>query len=596
MNNLKIRQTESAVITAIIASHNKDSTGLMDILIDVQERFRCVSEEAVDIIAKAISAPISEVEQTLSFYHFLSRTPTGKYTVYLNNSAVAEMMGRDKIAQVFEKEAECKFGAVSEDGNIGLFNTPCIGMNDQEPSAIINQRVFTGLSEEGVINLVRAMKNGAAIEDLPGTGVRSNIVRPGPILTMEAQAAEIIKRSVSRRPEDVIAEVRAANLRGRGGAGFLTAMKWQLCRAVEAERRYLFCNADEGEPGTFKDRVILTERSELLFAGMVIAGYAIGAAEGLLYLRYEYKYMAEHLEDVLRQMRKDGLLGRAAAAKKGFDFNIRLQFGGGSYVCGEESALLESAEGKRGEPRDRPPFPVEKGYLQQPTVVNNVETLCAVAKIMLKGADWYCALGTVESTGTKLLSISGDCGRPGIYEVEWGFTVNDILRLVGAQDVQAVQVSGPSGTCIAPSEFNRRLAYEDLSTGGSMIVIGNRRNLLKDIVLNFTDFFISESCGSCVPCRAMTIQYKKKLEKILRGNGVGADIDQMLSWEKVMRVNRCGLGQTAANPILTTIRNFRELYNSRLHSDRDFVSEFDLPAAVRESCQVSNRVPGSGGK
>ncbi len=596
MNNLKIRQTESAAIAAIIASHNKDSTGLMDILIDVQERFRFVSKKAVNIIAEAISIPISEIEQTLSFYHFLSRTPTGRYTVYLNNSAVAGMMGRDKIARAFAKEAGCKFGTVSEDGNIGLFNTPCIGMNDQEPSAIINQRVFTRLSGEQVIKIVRAMKNGAAIDDLPGSGVQSNIIRPGPILTIEAPTAEILEKSVCRGPDDVIAEVRAANLRGRGGAGFLTAMKWQLCRAVEAERRYIFCNADEGEPGTFKDRVILTERSELLFAGMVIAGYAIGAAEGVLYLRYEYKYMTEHLENVLRQMREAGLLGRAAASKKGFDFDIRLQFGGGSYVCGEESALLESAEGKRGEPRDRPPFPVEKGYLQQPTVVNNVETLCAVAKIMLKGADWYRALGTAQSTGTKLLSVSGDCGRPGIYEIEWGFTVNDILRLVDAKDVQAVQVSGPSGTCIAPKEFNRRLAYEDLATGGSMIVIDNRRDLLKDVVLNFTDFFISESCGSCVPCRAMTIQYKKKLEKILRGNGIGADIDQMLSWEKVMRVNRCGLGQTAANPILSTIRNFSKLYNSRLRGDIEFVSEFDLSAAVRESCQVSNRVPGSGGK
>jgi len=591
----KTIKSESAAITAIIAGHNNNSTDLMDILIDVQERFRFISEEAVGIIAKAISSSISEVEQTLSFYHFLSRTPTGKYTVYLNNSAVAEMMGRDEIAQTFEEEAECEFGTVSEDGNIGLFHTSCIGMNDQEPSAIINQRVFTSLSRKGVIELVHAMKNGVEIDDLPGTGVRSNIIRPGPILTMEAQPAEILKKTVSRKPEDVIAEVRAANLRGRGGAGFLTAMKWQLCRAVKAERRYIFCNADEGEPGTFKDRVILTERPELLFAGMVIAGYAIGAAEGILYLRYEYKYMAEHLEDVLRQMREDGLLGKSAVAKQDFDFDIRIQFGGGSYVCGEESALLESAEGKRGEPRDRPPFPVEKGYLQQPTVVNNVETLCAVAKIMLKGSNWYRALGTVESTGTKLLSISGDCERPGVYEVEWGFNVNDILRMVGAEDVQAVQVSGPSGTCIASSEFNRRLAYEDLSTGGSMIVIGNQRDLLKDIVLNFTDFFISESCGSCVPCRAMTIQYKKKLEKILRGNGVAADIDQMLSWEKVMLVNRCGLGQTAANPILSTIRNFRELYNSRLRKHTDFVSEFDLSAAVRESCKITNRIPGPGG-
>jgi [NiFe] hydrogenase diaphorase moiety large subunit len=371
-------------------------------------------------------------------------------------------------------------------------------------------------------------------------------------------------------------------------------MKWRFCRNAPGEKHYVFCNADEGEPGTFKDRVILTERSTLLFAGMTIAGYAIGAEDGILYLRYEYKFMENHLQSVLAQLRKAGLLGKDIAGKKGFNFDIRIQFGGGAYVCGEESALLESAEGKRGEPRDRPPFPVVKGYMQQPTSVNNVETFCSVAKIMHKGAKWYRSLGTLDSTGSKLVSVSGDCERPGIYEIEWGFTVNDVIKLVGAQDVQAVQVGGPSGKCIAPSEFNRKLAYEDLATGGSIIVIGKHRDLLKEIVMNFLDFFIEESCGSCVPCRAMTVQYKRKLQKILDGKGVRKDIEQMLSWEKVMHMNRCGLGQSACNPVISTINNFRELYEERLQR-ADFVSQFDLESAVQESCAKAGRVPNLGG-
>jgi [NiFe] hydrogenase diaphorase moiety large subunit len=372
-------------------------------------------------------------------------------------------------------------------------------------------------------------------------------------------------------------------------------MKWRFCREAVGEKHYVFCNADEGEPGTFKDRVILTERPQLLFAGMTIAGYAIGSDEGILYLRYEYKYMEEYLEEILSNMRKEGLLGNDVVGEKGFNFDIRIQFGGGAYICGEESALLESAEGKRGEPRDRPPFPVVKGYLQQPTAVNNVETLCSVAKIMHKGAKWYRSLGTFDSTGSKLISVSGDCEKPGVYEIEWGFSVNDVLKMVGAKDVQAVQVGGPSGNCVAPNEFERKLAYEDLSTGGSLIVIGKKRDLLKDIVLNFTEFFIEESCGSCVPCRAMTSQYKNKLEKIIRGNGVAEDIDQMLAWENVMISNRCGLGQTAANPILSTIKNFRELYEKKINKDTNFVSEFNLDAAVQESCKTANRIPNLGG-
>ena len=232
--------------------------------------------------------------------------------------------------------------------------------------------------------------------------------------------------------------------------------------------------------------------------------------------------------------------------------------------------------------------------MQKPTVINNVETLCAVTKIIHKGAKWYRSLGTLESTGSKVISISGDCERPGIYEIEWGFNVNEILEMVGAKDVQAVQVGGPSGACIAPNEFNRKLAYEDLATGGSFIIFGKHRDLLKDVVLNFTDFFIEESCGSCVPCRALTVQYKKKLEKIINGNGISADLEQMKNWENVMKMNRCGLGHTAANPIISTIRNFPQLYKSKLQ-DKDYVSEFNLEAAVQESCKTAGRTPNLGG-
>lgn len=324
---------------------------------------------------------------------------------------------------------------------------------------------------------------------------------------------------------------------------------------------------------------------------MVVAAFAVGASKGLLYLRHEYRYLQKYLEKILDEMRKNKLLGENIKGQPGFNFDIRIQFGAGSYVCGEESALIESAEGKRGEPRDRPPFPVEKGYLNKPTVVNNVETFCAAVKIMLNGGEWYKKMGTTESSGTKVLSISGDCRNAGIYEVEWGFNVNDILDLVGADPPQAIQIGGPSGSLIGPEEFNRMLGYEDLATGGSFIIIGPQRNLLEEVVLNHINFFIDESCGSCTPCRALTMLYKEKLLKIINGKGVKQDLDDMETWSSIMRGNRCGLGMTALNPIMSSLKNFRKLYENKLQKDKSFDSGFDLHEAMMEACLVSNRTP-----
>jgi [NiFe] hydrogenase diaphorase moiety large subunit len=302
--------------------------------------------------------------------------------------------------------------------------------------------------------------------------------------------------------------------------------------------------------------------------------------------------MKAYLESVLQELHNKNLLGKDIAGKAGFNFDIRIQLGAGAYVCGEESALIESMEGKRGEPRNRPPFPVQKGYLDKPTVVNNVETLCSVVQVILEGAEWFKSFGTSESAGTKLLSISGDCKRPGVYEVEWGVTVDALLKRVGATDVQAVQVGGPSGTCIDPSQFDRQIAFEDLATGGALVIIGEERDLLSDFVLPYMNFFIEESCSSCAPCRALTVILRNKLLKILDGHGTKKDIDELYTWAGYDRaVNRCGLGQTAANPIITTIENFRDLYENLVEPEETYVSTFNMEQAVAESCEAVGRVP-----
>jgi [NiFe] hydrogenase diaphorase moiety large subunit len=589
----------------IIEKYHHDKMRLMDILIAIQAEYGFISAESVSMIAHELNMSEVDVEQTISFYHFFSMKPMGKYSIYLNNSAVAYMMGRTEVANAFEKETGIKFGQVTSDGLIGLFETSCIGMNDQEPAAIINNKIFTKLTSFRVKEIIRDIKEGKKIEEMYsasfGDGancddfvksvVSNNIRKIGPILDPNYKVGEAIRKIITMKPEEVIAVIKHSNIRGRGGAGFPTGLKWEFCRNAPGETRYILCNADEGEPGTFKDRVILTELPRLLFEGMVVAGYAVGAKEGILYIRFEYKYLEEYLEMILENARNKNYLGKNIMGKEGFDFDIRIQFGAGAYVCGEESALIESAEGKRGEPRDRPPFPVEKGYLEMPTVVNNVETLCSVVKVMLNGSDWYRKFGTSESTGTKLLSISGDCRYPGVYEVAWGFSVNDMLEMVGSTGmVQAVQVGGPSGSLIGPNEFGRTLGYEDLATGGSLIIFGEHRDLLTDVVLNFMNFFVDESCGSCSTCRILPNVMKKKLEKILNARGVAQDITDLVEWGKILKASRCGLGQTAANPILSSIKNFRHLYESKIQTRKEYDTGFDLLNAVKEACEVTGRV------
>jgi [NiFe] hydrogenase diaphorase moiety large subunit len=586
----------------IIDKYHADKTRLMDILIDVQSEFGYIADELVTEIAKNLEISRVDVEQTISFYHFLTQIPTGKYAVYLNDSVVANMMGREEIARTFKQQAGCKFGEVSPDGLIGLFDTSCIGMNDQEPAAIINGKIFTKLTPFRVKEIVRDIKAGKPVEnmysasfgdgmnssDLIKAVVNNNMQKLGPIMKDDYKVGEAIKKIIDMSPEEVLDEVKKSNIRGRGGAGFPTGLKWEFCRKAKGDKKYIFCNADEGEPGTFKDRVILTERPRLLLEGMIIAGYAVGAEEGILYVRYEYKYLEQYLEDILQKARDKNYLGKDIQGKKGFNFDIRIQFGAGAYVCGEESALIESAEGKRGEPRDRPPFPVEKGYMDKPTVVNNVETLCSVVKVIKHGGEWYKGFGTDESTGTKLLSISGDCRYPGVYEVAWGFNVNDMLEMVGANDVQAVQVGGPSGSLIAPNEFNRTLGFEDLATGGSIIIFNNKRDLLKDVVLNFTAFFIEESCGSCSTCRTVPVLLRDKLLKILNARGVRKDISDMEEWAGILKASRCGLGHTAANPIITSIKNFRHLYEEKIQSE-EYDGGFDFSKAIREASIATGR-------
>jgi [NiFe] hydrogenase diaphorase moiety large subunit len=381
--------------------------------------------------------------------------------------------------------------------------------------------------------------------------------RNGPVIFSEYERGAAIKKALSEDRRDILFEVKDSGLKGRGGAGFPTSTKWMLTAAANADKKFVVCNADEGEPGTFKDRVILLEYPALLFDGMVVAGYTIGADTGIVYLRGEYEFMLEWLEEYLTEMRNDNLLGKNILGT-GFSYDISIRLGSGAYVCGEETALIESLEGHRGEPRNRPPYPVDTGYMGYPTTVNNVETFAAVSQIVVKGGDWYGKFGTEKSKGTKLFSVSGDCGKPGVYELPWGVTVEELLILVDAKDTKAVQVGGASGICIPKSQFNRKFSYEDLPTGGSVVVFNESRDMLL-VLKNFMEFFVEESCGQCTPCRIGNVKLLEGVEKIEKGEYTFSYINTLKELGKTMQLaSKCGLGQSSPNAFISILENFKD--------------------------------------
>jgi [NiFe] hydrogenase diaphorase moiety large subunit len=585
---------DKVAVEAIVTEFAADRSHLLDIVEAVQRQWGYVSDSAVQVIASGLSIHAMEVEDMVSFYAFFDRHPRGRVRIRLSKTPVSIMKGAKEVARAFEAALGIEIGEDTADGGFTLQWTSDIGMADQEPAALVNGMVLTRIKAEDVPAIVAALRQNnmqhSHSQAVPNAYVHPSLVQAGPLLTGPFTTGEGLMAALELMPDQVIEAISASKLRGRGGAGFPTGTKWRLTRKSIGQEHYVACNADEGEPGTFKDRVLLSEFPDLVFDGMTIAGFALGSRHGLVYLRGEYAYLWDKLQAVLKTRRSRGLLGNNIGGHAGFDFDIRIQLGAGAYICGEESSMIESLEGKRGAPRDRPPFPTERGYLQQPTAVDNVETYVCAARIMAKGKAWFTGFGTSASAGTKLMSVSGDCARSGVYEVPFGITVNELLDLAGGAGAAYVQVGGPSGQSVAPKDFGRRIAYEDLSTGGSTMVFGPQRDVLA-IALQFAEFFVDESCGWCVPCRVGTTLLRQGMEKIVGGRATLTDITATEALANtVTRMSRCGLGQTAPNPILTTMRNFPELYEARMRPE-SFAPLVTLPEALSDAALVQGREP-----
>ena len=385
-----------------------------------------------------------------------------------------------------------------------------------------------------------------------------------------------LERALRMTPEEIIAEVEKSGLRGRGGAGFPTGLKWKLCRQAKGIPKYIICNADEGDPGAFMDRDLLESDPHAVLDGILTGAYAMGAAEGIIYIRAEYPLAIKRLTKAIAQVREAGLLGKDILGS-GFDFDLRMVMGAGAFVCGEETAMMNSIMGRRGTPRPRPPFPAESGLWGKPTSINNVETWACVSAIMEKGADWFSSFGTEKSKGTKTFSLAGKINRTGLIEVPMGITLQEIIfgiggGIPGGKSLKAVQTGGPSGGCIPASMLSLPVDYEALTKAGSYIgsggmIVLDEDNCMVETARYFLSFTTSESCGKCVPCRLGTRQLLTILSDITQGKGKPEDIPAILGLGKSMRQGSlCGLGQGAPNPAMTTIGYFRDEYDEHINS------------------------------
>lgn len=618
-------------------------------LIALQQAFSFVPEAGIRALTERLDVTRAQCLAAIDFYAFLHRTPRGQYNILLSDNITDRMLGSQRLMQLLCERLGVDPGVPRADGRVSVDVTSCTGMCDQAPALLVNGFAITRLDEDRMRHIAALVDTRVPLQHWPQDyfAVSNHVQRSGLLLRdLEVRDAGL-SALFERGGDAVLAEIERSGLRGRGGAGFTTALKWRFCRETGQPQKVVVCNADEGEPGTFKDRVLLTAYADLVIEGMTLCAGIVGAREGFIYLRGEYRYLLEHLEAVLQRRRELGLLGKqigasartalrsglsvgrgtdaginagigpdmdviSGAAQTGdqtsnqtsnqtsavrgrldavdgpFDFDIQIHLGAGAYICGEESALIESLEGKRGVTRKRPPFPVTAGYLNRPTLVNNVETFLAAARVAEHGGYWLRSEGTDLSAGSKILSVSGDCALPGVYEVPFGTSVRELLDLCGAQSVQAVQVSGAAGSTLSAEELDRVLAFEDLPTAGAFMVFGQQRDLL-EMVRNFAGFFVHESCGFCTPCRVGGVLLRDLIEKVASGRASAHDLEEMRRIGDLMRrASHCGLGHTAPNHLLQTLEKFPWIYQTRLAS-AEYTPAFDLDAALAEARRLSGR-------
>ena len=511
------------------------------------------------------------------------------------------VLGSEKLSEAFREEFNRQNIQATLDFDIKT--TGCHGFCEQGPLVVIRPSgiMYAHVAAKDVPEIVeRTIIGGEIIDRLlymdPQSGVKieheqdvpfyqfqqrvildlNGLIDPQKIEEYMAEGGYTALQTVLSRmpPEQVVDEIKASGLRGRGGAGFPTGHKWELCRNQPGDIKYIICNADEGDPGAYMDRSIMEGNPHRVLEGMIIGAYGIGAQQGYVYIRNEYPLAVKHLREAIAQAESSGFLGRNIL-KSGFDFNVGVMLGSGAFVCGEETALIASIEGRVGEPRPRPPYPAEKGFWGKPTNINNVKSWASVPIIIKRGADWFANIGTGTSTGTMIFSLVGNINNTGLVEVPMGISLRDLIYNIGGgipngKEFKAAQIGGPSGGCIPAEHLDVHIDYESLSALGAImgsggLVVADEDVCMVDFARYFMTFTQEESCGKCVPCRVGTKAMLSTLERICNGEGKPGDVEYLIELgEEIKRASLCGLGQTAPNPVLSTIRYFREEYDAHI--------------------------------
>lgn len=558
---------------------------ILQILRNLQLSQHCISQDDIKYLSQSLGLARMKIQSKIDFYRFLHDKYAGDYEIYFSNNITDQMLGNKELIQLLCELLFVTPGITREDNRVTVDTTSCTGLCEQGPAMLVNGYAIGNLDVARIKKIAGLVSRGIPLEKWPQEWfvVTDTIHEQGPLLATESITGEAIRKAVEIGPDGVISKLEKSGLRGCGGAGFPTHMKWNIARTTDKGDRYVVCNADEGEPGTFKDRMLLNQYADTVFDGMTVCAATIGAKHGFIYLRHEYHFLLNKLQQILQQRRDSNLLGENILGQNGFDFDIEIIMGAGSYVCGEESALIESLQGMRGIPRIRPPFPVTNGYFDQPTVINNVETYCYAARILEHGPELFSKGG--NSIGWKILSISGDCEKPGIYEIPLGISIEKILKKCNAQDTQAVQVGGAGGSLVSSEQFFKEISFDQANTGGSFMIFNHNRDMFERAV-NFTHFFAHESCGFCTPCRVGTKLMAQMADKVASGHGAHLDIREIHELSHVMtQASHCGLGQRAAVPMLETYQKFPESFRKRLTSE-EYQPSFDVEAAIQRAQEI----------
>ncbi|HMD82135.1 MAG TPA: NAD(P)H-dependent oxidoreductase subunit E, partial [Anaerolineales bacterium] len=496
-------------------------SGLLPALHAAQKIYDWISEETATEISKALRVPLADIHGVIEFYALFYNEPVGKRIIRVCTDVACALKGGDKVLHHLCSQHGLEPGQTTPDLALTIEPSPCLGLCEHAPAALANDEAETNIDLE---NDSYELGRPPSRVDGPLRLLTANCGNGTTSLAKYSKYSAFTK-ALGMNPEDVVTEIKASGLVGRGGAAFPTGIKWEGAAKANAAQKYVICNADESEPGTFKDRILLMDDPHRTIEGMLIAGYAIGANKGYIYIRAEYPYILPVLENALNESREAGLLGENILGS-GFSFDVEIRVGAGAYICGEETALFESIEGKRGFPRVKPPFPTTYGLFGKPTVINNVETLCNVPLIIARGAEEYRKIGTEKSPGPKLFCVSGDVVRPGLYEVPFGVTLRELMEIAGGvlnqKNLQAVLFGGAAGAFATSEHLDVKMTFEDLRAAGlplgsGVVMVFDETRDMREVLRSLGHFFAHESCGKCYPCQMGTQRQKEILDRIAEG-------------------------------------------------------------------------------